>query len=762
LLSQAINRNKRRLRQLRRSVAEIRKKVKRSGRRRIRWGKVKRELGFLRIVGFFQAVRFITYRLRGVHTIELRVSGIQSPLVCRTSGPDRWTLWHVFGRDHFDETTPQDSPGLVIDAGANVGYASVYFANKYPSSQIIAIEPDTANCKLFRKNCAGYSNIELIQGALWSSSADLIIDNPSGRSHAFRVAEIPSPTNTSIKGFTVAELLARSGKRYIDLMKLDIEGSEEQLFSSNYSDWIGHAKRMIIETHGKRRRSLVSNAAKECGFSVSRRGEYTVLEKGTSQGSNEQKKPKALPPQRASGSLKDEPAPLAVTPVATERRRTKEEWGLEVHHSIEHIHGPEEIDYEEDELVVVCIVRDGRMYVKSFVEHYFSVGVKHMVFLDNNSQDGTVEVLRHYDHVTVLRTELPYKATDVPGEEGMRRGVFFKRYLINRFGKEGRWCLCVDIDELFDYPYSDVIGLTSLLRYLNSKKYTAVVAHMLDMFSETPLSNQMDKVDESLRDSYRFYDLSNIERKNLASFGKFQDNTFDSDDIEQFSGGIRESVFGHKPRLTKAPLVFNDGKARPLAGSTHVVAGANIADFTTVLFHYKLVNGHFHAQVEQAVKEEHRIQNSAVYKKYKQTLNREPTLQLKRDTAKEMRNVNDLVEDRFLVVSDDYVSWVDTEEEKRVLKDNLQGGPHRLTRAFLNTRKQERAKTLRIQKLERRLSTLESEHQKLKLRAKSFRKRNAALNRKLQDISRSKSWRFLNTVNQRTTKILRTLKQSKN
>jgi Glycosyl transferase family 2 len=39
------------------------------------------------------------------------------------------------------------------------------------------------------------------------------------------------------------------------------------------------------------------------------------------------------------------------------------------------------------------LVRDGRPYVRSFVEHYSSMGVKHLIFLDNGSTDGTVEAL---------------------------------------------------------------------------------------------------------------------------------------------------------------------------------------------------------------------------------------------------------------------------------------------------------------------------------------------------------------------------------
>ena len=43
---------------------------------------------------------------------------------------------------------------------------------------------------------------------------------------------------------------------------------------------------------------------------------------------------------------------------------------------VEYLHGPAEISYAEDELVVVCLVRDGLPWVKAFVAHYFSLGVK--------------------------------------------------------------------------------------------------------------------------------------------------------------------------------------------------------------------------------------------------------------------------------------------------------------------------------------------------------------------------------------------------
>ena len=619
----------------------------------------------------------------------------------------------------------QYSPQLIVDGGANVGYASVYFANRYPDAQIIAVEPNTENCALFSKNCATYPNIELIQGALWSSSTDLLIENPTARSHAFRVVEIPSPTEHSFKGFTVADVLAHSGKQHVDLLKLDVEGSEEQLFSSNYDNWIGQVKRMMVETHGPQRRKVVSATAKACGFSVSRTGEYTVLEKKTEL-------------------------------VAEEERLLR--------HSIEHLHGPGEIAYEEDELIVVCIVRDGRHYVESFIDYYFSLGVKHIVFLDNNSTDGTVEALKKYDGVTVLRTELPYKAPGISVGNSWTREVLFKKYLISRFGGKNRWCLCADIDELFDYPYSDVIGLDSLLRYLKDKSYTAVAAQMLDMFSDEPLSSRGLVSDEPLKTSHRFYDISNMKRRSLESLPLHRNNVFGSDDLEGFTGGIRESVFGHRAFLTKYPLVFDDGKVQPMDGGSHRVGNASVADFTGVLMHYKLLNDHFHVQVEQAVREEHRLENSAVYKVYKETLDREPVVQVKQDTAKELKSVNDLVEGQLLAVSDDYVNWVNAEEEKSVLQAVSEDESRKLDESSLDSRKQERLKTLEIQKEERRLRDrrrlvdLESEHQRLRRRARRLNKQNLALEQQLRAASSSRSRRLLARAIRIARKALHTSK----
>src|SRR5215204_2976476 len=443
---------------------------------------------------------------------------------------------------------------------------------------------------------------------------------------------------------------------------------------------------------------------------------------------------------------------------------------------IEHRYGPEKVDYGPDELVVVCLVRDGRPYVKSFVGHYLSLGAKHLFFLDNNSTDGTVEALKEYNNVTVLRTTLPYKEYK----------YLFKQYLIERFGKKDRWCLCADIDELFDYPYSDVVGLSSLLRYLNERSYTAVVAQMLDMFPEEPLSGRASNPDEPLKERHRFYDISNIQTKGIKEHGR--NNTYESDDIEYFLGGIRSTLFGTKAYLTRFALMFSDGRVKPFAGSGHRVDNARVADLTCVYLHYKFLDEHFHKKVAQAVREGNYPYNSSQYKKYLEVLEKNPGLLVKGEGARELRSVNDLVENQFLVVSEEYMVLVYDEEGKRRSGDAPRRGElgEIEDENSYKAKAQAKAQSLRTRRLERRLEELREQNQRLEqqlreqnqrlrlkqeLREKNWRrveklsrrlartkkrtkKKNQNLTRQLRSMRASRSWRLLNRLARLQARVL--------
>ena len=160
---------------------------------------------------------------------------------------------------------------------------------------------------------------------------------------------------------------------------------------------------------------------------------------------------------------------------------------------------------------MISVVRNGELYVKSFLDHYRSMGVKHFVFLDNGSTDRTVELLCAQEQVTVLETDAPYNKYENT----------MKRYLAQTFSA-GRWDLCADIDELFEDPFAESLSLNDFLRYLNRNKYTAVVAQMLDMFSDVALAELESSVDDVLKAKHPFYDISDIDKGRVSLVGTLE------------------------------------------------------------------------------------------------------------------------------------------------------------------------------------------------------------------------------------------------
>jgi hypothetical protein len=408
-----------------------------------------------------------------------------------------------------------------------------------------------------------------------------------------------------------------------------------------------------------------------------------------------------------------------------------------VHPNVEHVHGPEEVTYGMDGLVVLCLVRNGRPYVRSFIEHYASMGVRHMVFLDNGSTDGTVEALKGYDDVTVLRSSLPFK----------KYQMLMKQYLIERFGR-GRWCLCVDIDELFDYPYSDVVSLSSLLKYLNERSYTAVVAQMLDMFPEEPVSDAVSNEDEPLKERHRFYDISNVREQGYWEypFVSGSGNVLTNEQIAIYRNGIHNTVFGTLPALTKHPLIFPDGRVKPLDRSAHSVSNARVADFTCVLFHYKFTN-HLYRLIRDAAQQENYMRDSGKQKKWLKVLEKTPKLLVKSETSRELKDVNDLVENGFLVASEEYMNWVDTEEEKRVVR-TMEGGPR-----IFEARTEVQA--LKVRRLERQVRGLKNRLAEERRKVRVVEETNRILANRLERLQASRSGRLLNRLARVRAKMFR-------
>jgi FkbM family methyltransferase len=134
---------------------------------------------------------------------------------------------------------------LIIDAGAHIGIASVYFATQFRKGMVASLEPAQSNYEFLKRNVSGYTNIDPINGALAAQEGFSRVMDVGRGSWGFRT--VPCQTN-GVKNFTVSELFKRYKEFSPYIIKIDIEGAEEQVFSGPV-DWIDKTPIIIIEPH---------------------------------------------------------------------------------------------------------------------------------------------------------------------------------------------------------------------------------------------------------------------------------------------------------------------------------------------------------------------------------------------------------------------------------------------------------------------------------------------------------------------------------
>ncbi|MGQ0697729.1 MAG: FkbM family methyltransferase [Panacagrimonas sp.] len=179
-------------------------------------------------------------------------------------------------------------PRFIVDAGANVGLAAIYYANKYPGATIVSIEPVASNFALLQRNVAPYPNVLPLLNALWYEPATLEIVDPGWGDDAFRTTNYVAGTveGNPVQAITVDQIIeryaAKAGVERIDVLKIDIEGAEKELFAAqdgaSARRWIDRVDVIAVELHDRFRPGCaraVYNATN--GFDYEQRRGYNLF-----------------------------------------------------------------------------------------------------------------------------------------------------------------------------------------------------------------------------------------------------------------------------------------------------------------------------------------------------------------------------------------------------------------------------------------------------------------------------------------------------
>jgi FkbM family methyltransferase len=235
---------------------------------------------------FFQCIR--CFGIQGVQvylkiklnrTSGITIPGIRFPLTMRPGPMDRTTFREIFIRREYDIDLPSTiKPTVIIDAGANIGFTSVFLANRYAGARIFSIEPDGANFNYLVKNVSHYPSVTPIQSALWNKKEMIQVVDRGYGDRGFMIEK--NEENNSLLAISLNDLLDQFQLKHIDILKMDIEGSEKEVFDANYDRWLPVTKCLVIELHDRMKpgcSKAVFNAIVQYDFSLSIKGENLVF-----------------------------------------------------------------------------------------------------------------------------------------------------------------------------------------------------------------------------------------------------------------------------------------------------------------------------------------------------------------------------------------------------------------------------------------------------------------------------------------------------
>ena len=273
---------------------------------------------------------------------------------------------------------------------------------------------------------------------------------------------------------------------------------------------------------------------------------------------------------------------------------------------------------QPQDILLISTLRNERVRLPYFLRYYRNLGVGHFLFVDNDSDDGTRELLAKQEDVSLWTTGASYKRA--------RFGVDWTNWLARRYA-HGHWALTVDPDEFLVYPFVDTRNLRALTDWLDASSIRSFGAMLIDMYPKGPIDAQAYGEGQDPFEIANWFDSGNYMIRKNPKFGNLW-----------IQGGPRARAFfadtpGKAPALNKVPLV-KWHRHYTYVSSTHSLLprGLNLVydewggeKASGVLLHAKFLNT-FPEKAEEELKRKQHYAASQEYRAYHARLADNPDL----------------------------------------------------------------------------------------------------------------------------------------
>lgn len=179
-----------------------------------------------------------------IESYNINLNDKVSTIKMRTYSGDIDIFYEIFWRKVYEIPFKlKNDVKVIVDLGAHIGFASIYFLTKHPNAKIYAVEASKENFDLLKKNIENFRNIIIKNAAIYTQDGSVKF-NDNGFSYNSKL----STEGTAVNAISMNSLIKANNIEKIDLLKIDIEGAEKLILRENNS-WLEHVESIIIEIH---------------------------------------------------------------------------------------------------------------------------------------------------------------------------------------------------------------------------------------------------------------------------------------------------------------------------------------------------------------------------------------------------------------------------------------------------------------------------------------------------------------------------------
>ena len=136
---------------------------------------------------------------------------------------------------------------VVVDLGSHIGASIAYFRERYPEARIVGLEPDPATFAKLEANVAALDGVTVQRRAVAAADGESVFYAAPYTLASSLVAERAGSRPVTVPTVTLDHLIEEHGLERIDLLKLDVEGSEHDALAG--ADGLARVRAIVGELH---------------------------------------------------------------------------------------------------------------------------------------------------------------------------------------------------------------------------------------------------------------------------------------------------------------------------------------------------------------------------------------------------------------------------------------------------------------------------------------------------------------------------------